>query len=294
MPRIDELLKEAVEQLVSSDTAQLDAEVLLAFVINKQRSYLRAYPELEPDEKMIHEFLRLIARRILGEPVAYLTGERDFWSLTLKVTSDTLIPRPDTELLVETTLKLLPKIKSIPITIADLGTGSGAIALSLAREYPHCQITATDLSVAALEVAKTNASTHQLKNIEFIHSNWCSAFVQPQCFDIILSNPPYIRNNDPHMQSAELACEPEFALTSGKDGLDAIRLITHQAKEFLNTDGWLLIEHGHDQGEVVQQLFRDNGFEQIETKQDLGGNDRICIGIMPSDTIIASTAPQSP
>jgi len=279
MPRIDKLLKEAVEQLVSSDTATLDAEVLLAFVINKQRSYLRAYPEFEPDEKTTHEFSRLIARRVSGEPVAYLTGERDFWSLTLMVTPDTLIPRPDTELLVETTLALLPEIKNTPLNIADLGTGSGAIALSLASECPHCQITATDLSVAALEVAKTNATTHKLKNIEFIHSNWCSAFAQSQRFDIIVSNPPYIRSNDPHMQSAELACEPEFALTSGEDGLDAIRLITQQTKEFLNTGGWLLIEHGYDQGEVVQQLFRDNGFEQIETKQDLGSNDRVCIGI---------------
>ncbi len=279
MPRIDELLKNAVEQLVSSDTALLDAEVLLAFVINKQRSYLRAFPEFEPDEKVTHEFSRLIARRTSGEPVAYLTGKRDFWSLSLKVTSDTLIPRPDTELLVEATLALLPEIKSTPITISDLGTGSGAIALSLASECPHCQITATDLSVAALEVAKVNAATHQLENIIFVHSNWCSAFTQPQRFDIIVSNPPYIRSDDPHMQSAELACEPEFALTSGEDGLDAIRLITQQAKEFLNTNGWLLIEHGYDQGEAVQQLFHDNGFGQIETRQDLAGNDRICIGI---------------
>ncbi len=279
MPRIDELLKQAETQLVSLDSPGLDAEILLAFVINKPRSYLRAYPEYEPDPSALNEYSRLLARRASGEPVAYLTGEHDFWSLSLKVTPDTLIPRPDTELLVETALEHIAKIETKPINIADLGTGSGAIALALASECTHCQITATDLSVAALEVAKTNAHSHQLTHINFIHSNWCSAFAASQRFDIIVSNPPYIPENDPHLQSAELTNEPLFALTSGKDGLDAIRQITQQAKAFLNPAGYLLIEHGYDQAEAVQQLFYDNDFQQIETKQDLGGNDRVCIGI---------------
>jgi len=279
MSRIDELLKKAETQLSSCDSPRLDAEILLAFVIDKQRSYLRAYPEYELDSSTLNDYSRLIARRASGEPVAYLTGERDFWSLTLKVSADTLIPRPDTELLVETALEQITNIPIRPIQIADLGTGSGAIALALASECVHCQITATDLSVAALEVAKANAHKLKLTHIDFIHSNWCSAFAATQRFDIIVSNPPYIPENDPHMQSAELANEPTFALTSGKDGLDAIRQITQQAKAFLNHGGFLIIEHGYDQGEAVQGLFQDNDFQKIETKQDLGGNDRVCVGV---------------
>jgi len=279
MPCIDVLLEDAKAQLASSDSPELDAEILLGFVIDKPRSYLRAYPEFEPAQQAIQEYSRLLARRAAGEPVAYLTGERNFWTLTLDVTTDTLIPRPDTELLVESTLECLPNIKTSPVKIADLGTGSGAIALSLASECPDCQITATDLSVAALEVAKANAAKHQLRNVEFIHSNWCSAFAQHQRFDIIVSNPPYIPSNDPHMQAAELCCEPEFALISGTDGLDAIREITGRAGAFLISGGYLLIEHGYDQGEAVRELFFDNGFQQVKTKQDLGGNDRVCIGI---------------
>ena len=278
MPRIDELLKEATERLVASDSPQLDAEILLAFVIDKQRSYLRAYPEFEPDKHAISEYSRLLARRAAGEPVAYLTGERDFWSLTLNVTPDTLIPRPDTELLVETALQCLSEIKTSPIKIADLGTGSGAIALALASECTDCQITATDLSVAALSVAKANAAKHHINHVEFLHSNWCSAFAQQQRFDLIVSNPPYIRTDDPHMQAAELTCEPEFALTSGLDGLDAIRQITQQAKDFLNPGGYLLIEHGYDQADAVRALFRQHNYQDIKTKPDLSGHDRICIG----------------
>ncbi len=279
MPRIDELLSHATAQLTASDSPELDAEILLSFLLGKQRSYLRAYPEYEPDKKISDEFTRLISRRAAGEPVAYLTGKRDFWSLTLNVTPDTLIPRPDTELLVETTLAILPEIKTRPIHIADLGTGSGAIALALASECPHCQITATDLSVAALNIAKNNAQKHQLNNIEFIHSNWCSAFADTQRFDIIVSNPPYIPENDPHMQSAELGCEPVFALTSGIDGLDAIRHITQQARAFLKPNGHLIIEHGYDQGKAVQALFHNQGYLNVETKQDLANNDRACVGI---------------
>ena len=286
MPRIDELLCHAKAQLVASDSPQLDSEILLSFVLKKPRSYIRAYPEYEPDKNISDEFTRLISRRAAGEPVAYLTGERDFWSLTLNVSPDTLIPRPDTELLVETTLAMFAGIKNRPIHIADLGTGSGAIALALASECPHCQITATDLSVAALNIANSNAEKYQFRNITFIHSNWCSAFADTQRFDIIVSNPPYIPENDPHMQSAELGCEPAFALTSGKDGLNAIRQITQQAKEFLNPGGYLLIEHGYDQGKAVQALFREHAYSGIETRQDLGGQERVCLGRKPQNNIL--------
>lgn len=278
MQRIDQLLSAAKKQLTNSDTAKLDAEVLLAHVLGKQRSYFYAYPEIKPDQQAVQAYSRLLARRAAGEPVAHLTGKREFWSLNIKVTSDTLVPRADTELLVETVLQHLPKIESDSIRLADLGTGSGAIALALASECPQCEIIATDLSTAALAVAKTNANQLQLNNIEFIHSNWCSAFAKNECFDMIISNPPYIPSNDPHMQAAELKCEPEFALASGEDGLDALRLITAQAQQFLKPKAWLLVEHGYDQAEAVRNLFKKNGYQNIETKQDLGGNDRVCLG----------------
>jgi len=180
--------------------------------------------------------------------------------------------------LVEAVLQRLAKIENDSIKLADLGTGSGAIALAVASECPQCDITATDLSTAALAIAKNNATQLQLNNIKFIHSNWCSAFADDERFDIIISNPPYIPLNDPHMQAAELKCEPEFALTSGEDGLDALRCIIQQTQHFLVSGGWLLVEHGYDQGKAVHDLFRENGYQHIETKQDLGGNDRVCLG----------------
>jgi len=281
MQRIDELLTAAKAQLANSDTAQLDAEVLLAHVLDKQRSYLRAYPEIKPETEAAQAYALLLARRAAGEPVAHLTGQREFWSLNLHVTTDTLVPRPDTELLVETALQLLPTIKSDAIKLADLGTGSGAIALAIASEYPQCEITATDLSTAALAVAKHNATQLRLSNVRFIHSNWYSAFNNDELFDIIVSNPPYIPSDDPHMQTAELKCEPQFALSSGEDGLDALRCIVQQASNFLSQNGWLLVEHGYDQAQAVRQLFSQHGFQNIKTKQDIGGNDRVCLGCKP-------------
>jgi len=278
MLRIDELLSAAKIQLANSNTARLDAEILLAHVLDKQRSYLRAYPEIKPDHQATQTYSRLLARREAGESVAHLTGKREFWSLNLQVTPDTLIPRPDTELLVETALQHVAKMNNDSIKLADLGTGSGAIALAIASECSQCQITATDLSTAALAVAKNNATQLQLNNIKFIHSNWFSAFADDERFDIIISNPPYIPLHDPHMQAAELKCEPEFSLTSGEDGLDALRCIIQQAGQFLVPGGWLLVEHGYDQGEAVHQLFHENGYQHIETGQDLGGNDRVCLG----------------
>jgi len=281
MQRIDELLTAAKAQLANSDTPQLDAEVLLAHVLDKQRSYLRAYPEIKLEKEAAQTYALLLARRAVGEPVAHLTGQREFWSLNLRVTTDTLVPRPDTELLVETALQLLPTIKRDTIKLADLGTGSGAIALAIASECPQCEITATDLSTAALAVAKHNATQLRLSNVRFIHSNWYSAFNNDELFDIIVSNPPYIPSDDPHMQTAELKCEPQFALSSGEDGLDALRCIVQQASNFLSQNGWLLVEHGYDQGQAVRQLFSQHGFQNVETKQDIGGNDRVCLGCKP-------------
>jgi len=279
MTRIDELLRSAEQQLNKYDSARLDAEVLLAYVLGKPRSYLRAWPEAEPRQEAIKSFQQLLARRVSGEPVAHLTGEREFWSLSFQVTPDTLVPRPDTELLVSETLACLPATGSVHI--ADLGTGSGAIAIALASECPQCQITATDLSTAALAVAQINAQQLGLKHIHFLHSNWCSALGRKDYFDIIVSNPPYIPENDPHLTSDELNCEPRFALASGEDGLDALRLITHQAWQHLLPGGWLLVEHGYDQGKAVRELFQVAGYEEIKTCQDLSGHDRVCKGRKP-------------
>jgi len=279
MRRIDELLKAAEQQLADFDSARLDAEVLLAYVLGKPRSYLRAWPEVELDTHTIKEYLQLLARRSAGEPVSHLTGQREFWSLPLQVTPDTLIPRPDTELLVAEALTCLPDADTV--RIADLGTGSGAIAIALASECPRCQVTAIDLSTAALAVAQANAKRLKQPQIRFLHSSWCSALARTDRFDVIISNPPYIPANDPHLKTAELACEPQFALASGEDGLDAIRLITAQAAEHLIPGGWLLVEHGYDQGKAVRQLFLENGYEAVTTCQDLAGHDRVCRGRKP-------------
>lgn len=276
MPGIATCLAVAEQQLAGSESPRLDAELLLAHLLGKQRSYLRAFPEAEINADVLQAYRLLLARRAAGEPVAHLVGEREFWSLNLKVTADTLVPRPDTELLVEQALARLPAKPAIEL--ADLGTGSGAIAIAIASECPGCHITATDLSTAALAIAQGNAQQHDLRNIDFVHSNWCSAFDNGKRFDMIVSNPPYIPAADPHMRSLELAHEPRMALVSGEDGLDAIRFITAQAFMFLRPGGWLLVEHGYDQGRAVRDLFTAAGFENIETHCDLAGHERVCAG----------------
>jgi len=275
MASIGELLTNAQQQLVNSESAQLDAEVLLAFAINKSRAYLRGFAEQQPSAEQRQHFSLLIARRVAGEPVAHLIGEREFWSLSFKVSADTLIPRPETELLVEQALTIIPDNADSNYRLADLGTGSGAIAIAIASERPQASITACDLSTAALAIAVENAEHHNC-NIEFRHSNWCSAFAADEKFDLIISNPPYIPASDPHMQSTDLQHEPVFALASGEDGLDAIRLIAEQAQKHLNTSGWLLIEHGYDQAESVRNLLASNGYRHIETVQDIEHRDRLC------------------
>lgn len=275
MARIDTLLEEAARQFTDSDSPRLDAEVLLAHALHKPRSYLRAFAEVEPDAETEQDFALLVARRAAGEPVAHLTGQREFWSLPLQVTADTLIPRPDTELLVEQALEHIPA--NAGWRIADLGTGSGAIALAIASERPHCHIVACDLSTAALAVAQTNARQLGLNNIEFRHSDWCSALSEDEQFEIIVSNPPYIRAADPHLEQGDVRFESRLALVSGEDGLDAIRLILEQAKQHLVKGGWLLIEHGYDQGQSMRELFDSAGYLNAKTLQDSGQNDRLSL-----------------
>ena len=221
------------------------------------------------------QYKQLITKRECGHPVAHLTEQRGFWSLDLKVTPDTLIPRPDTELLVTLALsKLTPDM-----LIADLGTGTGAIALSLAIENPNAKIIAMDYSQAALAIAKQNAQSNQINNVSFWQGIWLTA-IADNSLDMIVSNPPYIEQNDPHLSQGDVRFEPITALTSGIDGLDDIKQIIQQAQASLKASGWLLIEHGYDQAEQVRQLFHEAKFIDISSHQDFGGNDRVTVGML--------------
>lgn len=248
----------------------LDAEVLLAHVLQKNRSYLRAHDRDELDSFQQEQFDALIERRKNGEPVAYLTGHCEFWSLDFLVTNDVLIPRPETELLVETVLEIFPKTKKI--TIADLGTGSGVIALALASECPCWEIIATDFSQSALNIAKKNAQRLSIDNVTFIQSDWCLQLPQKK-YDIIISNPPYIAENDPHLLA--LQYEPKSALVAENEGLAAFERIMQQAKHYLNDGGLLLFEHGYQQAEAIHKLFKQFLYKDINTKQDLAGLPRV-------------------
>jgi release factor glutamine methyltransferase len=214
----------------------------------------------------------LLARRQRGEPVAYITGTREFWSMELNVTPATLIPRPETELLVEKTLEHIPC--DAALAIADLGTGSGAVALAIAKERPRCRVIATDSSPAALDVASSNAEKFGLTNIEFREGDWFAPLAG-DTFDMIVSNPPYIRAGDPHLKQGDLRFEPATALVSGDDGLDAIRHITRHAREFLKPGGWLLFEHGWDQADAAGEILRRQGYRDIVSHADLAGHARV-------------------
>ncbi|QLQ31652.1 MAG: peptide chain release factor N(5)-glutamine methyltransferase [Candidatus Thiothrix singaporensis] len=269
-----QLLTAASGRLAStSPSARADAEILLAHCLQKPRSYLFTWPEKEVGQTLSAEFTRLIDARERGVPVAYLTGFREFWTLNLKVTPDTLIPRPETELLVETALAKLAGKQ----TVLDLGTGTGAIALALACEHPALHIIATDISPAALAVARENAQTHTIHNVQFILSDWFSA-LPAQHFDLIASNPPYIEVQDPHLAQGDVRFEPSGALVSGEDGLHDIRQIIQEAPQWLANGGWLLLEHGYNQRLAVTGLLRSAGFQEVRCLPDLAGNDRVSLG----------------
>ena len=276
MAAITQLIEDAIKQLEPvSDSARLDTELLLCSVLKKDRSFLRAWPEHELDQQQTHSFQEKLQQRLQGKPVAHILGERGFWSLNLNVTSDTLIPRPDTERLVELALDIIPE--NAQWKILDLGTGTGAIALSLAKEKPNCFITATDQSFAALEIAKQNAEKNQISNIEFIQSDWFSNLENTQ-FDMIVSNPPYIKETDPHLTQGDVRFEPLSALTSGADGLNDIRTIIKNSLQHLKTKGALLIEHGYDQADAVCDLLKAAKFTNVSDFKDDNDNPRVAIG----------------
>lgn len=273
---LHQAVRMAQQQLAGVETPRLDAELLLGHLLGKDRAWLRAWPErmLTADEQAAFE--SLVARRAAGEPVAYLTGRRGFWSLELKVTPATLIPRPDTETLVEWALALIPPDAAWPI--ADLGTGSGAIALALGRERPHCRLTATDASLEALAVARENAARNRVGNVEFRPGAWFAPLAGER-YRLIVSNPPYVAENDPHL--AELRFEPLSALAAGPDGLDDLRLLIAGAPHHLDPGGCLLLEHGWDQGGTVRALLQQHGFLEIHTRRDAAGQERVSGGRMP-------------
>jgi release factor glutamine methyltransferase len=254
---------------------RIDAEVLLCHVLDKPRSWLIAHADdtLLPDYAAAYALL--LEQREAGEPVAYITGRRGFWSLDLEVTPATLIPRPETELLVELALERLPNDR--PCHVLDLGTGSGAIALAIARERPSSQVTATDASSDALAVAQGNARRHHVGNISFVHGDWFAPLGDKR-FDVIVSNPPYIESSDPHLQQGDLRFEPMSALASGIDGFDDIRRIIRDAGLHLLPGGWLLFEHGWQQGDAARALLRDAGFVELSTVRDLEDRDRVSVG----------------
>lgn len=247
---------------------------LLAHILDMNHLTLKYKPEqlLTPEQQNL--FLTKIERLKQGEPLAYVMGEQDFWSLTLKVTPATLIPRPDTEVLVEQALALIDSSQNL--TVLDLGTGSGAVALSIAKERPNATVIATDFSVDALKVAKQNAVFNNINNVQFMQGSWYDALSVKQQFDVIVSNPPYIDEHDQHL--VDLTHEPITALTAKNNGLADLKVIIVQASQWLKTKGWLLVEHGFDQAQAVQQLFMQAGFSDVKTVKDYGGNDRVTMG----------------
>ena len=279
--RIDEALKWAVALLEGGESPSVDAKVLLANTLNVNQTYLFTWFDKILDSDTLNRFQKAVERRRLGEPVAYIIGERDFWTLKLATSSHTLIPRPDTEVLVEQVLQRIPKDvvseSSSSFSICDLGTGTGAIALALASELPQIHVTGVDFKSQAVALAQQNAVNNGIKNVTFLQSDWFSELKAKQ-FNIIVTNPPYIEDSSAYLLEGDVRFEPKTALTSGEDGLRDIRHIISVSREHLLAGGLLAFEHGFNQGAAVSELLSKAGFSDIETIQDYGGNDRVTLG----------------
>ncbi|MDI3323821.1 peptide chain release factor N(5)-glutamine methyltransferase [Pontibacterium granulatum] len=256
-----------------SDSSRLDAELLLCHVIEQPRSYLFTWSDRELSAEQVDAYKVLLQRRLLGEPVAHLIGSQAFWTLDLEVTPDTLIPRPETETLVEVALD---KLAEGPYRVADLGTGTGAIALSLASERRRWHVVGCDRVDAAVQLAERNRQRLEISNAEFVQGSWFEPL--QGTFDMIVSNPPYIDPEDPHLQQGDVRFEPLSALIADNQGMADIEQIADTARTFLNTGGWLLFEHGYDQGPVSRELLQRLGYTNVETIQDLGARDRVTLG----------------
>lgn len=269
-------LRVAIGELSESESPRRDAEILLEHVTGKARTFILAFGETALTADQHAQLSALLSRRKAGEPVAHLTGEREFWSLPLYVSAATLIARPDTECLVEQALARLP---ATACRILDLGTGTGAIALALASERPDCQVTAVDVMPDAVALALRNVARLGFNNVKIQQSSWFDALVGQQ-FDMIVSNPPYIDERDPHLSQGDVRFEPLTALVAAEEGLADIAHIVTVSRQYLTAGGWLLIEHGWTQAEAVRALFTQAGYERVETCQDYGGNDRLTLGKM--------------
>lgn len=274
MNEIQRCIAQATSALSSyTQSPRLDAEIMLMHVLQRTRAWLYAHHDYCLDDKEQQAFDALLQQRISGLPIAYLTGYKDFWSLRLDVNRHTLIPRPETELLVEVSLELLGNTANT--RILELGTGSGAISIALAKERPNWTIDAIDLSSEALALATSNAHKHAIHSITFRQSHWFDALCPDQQYDAIVSNPPYISESDPHLSSGDIRFEPSLALISGSDGLDAIRHIVQKAAQFLKPKGWLLLEHGYNQAELVQALFQNYRLQHPFNRKDLNDKTRV-------------------
>ena len=275
MKTIQSCLSEATRLVSVSDTARLDAEILLTTVLNKERAYLYTWPEKQLEQYQAERFENLLKRRELGEPIAYIVGNREFYSLNLNVNASTLIPRPETEMLVDCVLELLVE-NNYKIQCLDLGTGTGAIALAIARQKPHWQITALEKNQDAVALAKFNQQQLTIDNVDIKLSDWFSALGQAaKQFDVIVSNPPYIDPQDQHLKKGDVRFEPRSALVSGNAGLEDIAHIIETAPNYLKPEGWLLLEHGYQQAEQVAALFEANGYSNYFLKHDFAGQPRV-------------------
>lgn len=267
-------LDRARQALAHHPAGALEAEILLAHALDSPRSFLYAHPDMQLPPERAERFHKFVERRSNGEPMAYITGKREFWSLELQITPDVLVPRHETESLVEAALEIVPE--DAHWRLADLGTGSGAVALAIAKERPDCEIHATDISPAAATLAVANARKLGIENISVHTGSWYEPL--EGSFAVLVSNPPYVAADDPHLDIGDCRFEPGLALTPGPDPLTAIREICRQAPAHLEPQGWLIVEHGASQGEAVRAIFAGHGFENIETRRDLSGHERITRG----------------
>jgi release factor glutamine methyltransferase len=275
---INQCLQHASQLEAVSDSARLDIELLLCHILQKNRTWLFTWPDKTLTDEQQKTFIAFFQRRKNGEPIAYIIGVREFWSLPLAVNNSTLIPRPDTELLVETTLALFVEDEPGKVRrCLDLGTGTGAIVLALASEKLHWQLLGVDFSAEAVALAEQNRRALNFDHVRVAQSNWF-AQIEPQTFDVIVSNPPYIDPQDPHLQQGDVRFEPHSALIADNQGLADIEKIIRDSWQYLTADGWLVLEHGYDQGAAVRELLSAGGFTQVETRRDFGGNERVSFG----------------